>query len=118
MADNTLLKYFFSSGSEVDPEGQFNLTRLGGRAKGLRDAGPLRKQKLHGLPPCLAGFSRCPYGYNAQLLGGPPPCAYRANLPGSHVRITRPHRRGARPSPPQAKTAASHKGASYGEPEI
>ena len=27
MADNTLLKYFFSSGSEVDPEGQFNLTR-------------------------------------------------------------------------------------------
>ena len=71
MADNTLLKYFFSSGSEVDPEGQFNLTRLGGRAKGLRDAGPLRKQELHGLPPCLAGFSRCPYGYNAQLLGAP-----------------------------------------------
>ena len=48
------------------------LTRLGGRTKGRRDAGPLRKQELHGLPPCLVGCSRCPYGYNAQLLGGLP----------------------------------------------
>ena len=27
MADNTLLKYFFSSGAEIDPEGRFNLSR-------------------------------------------------------------------------------------------
>lgn len=27
MADNTLLKYFFSSGTEIDPEGRFNLSR-------------------------------------------------------------------------------------------
>ncbi len=27
MGDNTLLKYFFSSGSEIDPEGRFNLNR-------------------------------------------------------------------------------------------
>ena len=27
MAENTLLKYFFSSGAEVDPEGRFNLSR-------------------------------------------------------------------------------------------
>ena len=36
MADNTLLKYFFSSGSEVDPEGQFNLTRKS-RTQRLRE---------------------------------------------------------------------------------
>ena len=27
MAENTLLKYFFSSGAEMDPEKRFNLTR-------------------------------------------------------------------------------------------
>ena len=36
MADNTLLKYFFSSGFEVDPEGQFNLTRKS-RTQRLRE---------------------------------------------------------------------------------
>ena len=36
MAGNTLLKYFFSSGSEVDPEGQFNLTRKS-RTQRLRE---------------------------------------------------------------------------------
>ena len=36
MADNTLLKYFFGSGGQIDPEGQFDLTRKS-RQRRLRE---------------------------------------------------------------------------------
>lgn len=36
MADNTLLKYFFSSGADIDPEGRFNLNRKS-RSRRMRE---------------------------------------------------------------------------------
>lgn len=51
MADNTLLKYFFSSGTQIDPEGRFNLSRKT-RTRRLREIYSIL-QKHH----FLRGFS-------------------------------------------------------------
>ena len=59
MAENTLLKYFFSSGAEVDPEGRFNLSRKT-RMRRLREIYAI-VQKHH----FLKGFS--PEEFRAML---------------------------------------------------
>ena len=59
MADNTLLKYFFSSGAEIDPEGRFNLSRKT-RTRRLKEIYSIL-QKHH----FLRGFS--PEGFRAML---------------------------------------------------
>ena len=52
MAENTLLKYFFSAGASVDPEDRFHLNRKT-RMRRLREiSGILRKHHfLHGFTP-------------------------------------------------------------------
>lgn len=59
MAENTLVKYFFSSGAEVDPEGRFNLSRKT-RMRRLREIYAI-VQKHH----FLKGFS--PEEFRAML---------------------------------------------------
>ena len=59
MVENTLLKYFFSSGAEVDPEGRFNLSRKT-RMRRLREIYAI-VQKHH----FLKGFS--PEEFRAML---------------------------------------------------
>lgn len=59
MAENTLIKYFFSSGAEVDPEGRFNLSRKT-RMRRLREIYAI-VQKHH----FLKGFS--PEEFRAML---------------------------------------------------
>ena len=59
MADNTLLKYFFSSGAEIDPEGRFNLSRKT-RTRRLREIYSIL-QRHH----FLRGFS--PESFRAML---------------------------------------------------
>ena len=59
MADNTLLKYFFSSGAEIDPEGRFNLSRKT-RTRRLKEIYSIL-QKHH----ILRGFS--PEEFRAML---------------------------------------------------
>lgn len=59
MAENTLLKYFFSSGAEIDPEGRFDLSRKA-RMRRLREISDiLRKHHF------LKGFS--PEEFRAML---------------------------------------------------
>ena len=59
MADNTVLRYFFSSGAGIDPENRFHLNRKT-RAKRLREISSiLRKHKF------LRGFS--PEEFRAML---------------------------------------------------
>ena len=59
MADNTLLKYFFSSGAEIDPEGRYNLSRMT-RTRRLKEIYSIL-QKHH----FLRGFS--PEEFRAML---------------------------------------------------
>ena len=59
MAENTLLKYFFSSGADIDPEGRFNLSRKA-RTRRLKEIYSIL-QKHH----FLKGFS--PEEFRAML---------------------------------------------------